>query len=134
MKYCPTTQPRHVTLHIRFPTCFCKLLNFGTNKFDFTLNLTTHLALNHHQFPITRNYSLCPQQFCNPHFLRKTGFNSHSLFLCFFFGFSGIGFGEKILTLIEGLARSRNDVGEKGLDTWDFSDDGACLLALNFGH
>jgi hypothetical protein len=35
---------------------------------------------------------------------------------------------KKILTLIEGLARSRNGVGEKGLDTWDFSNDGAMFL------
>jgi len=34
--------------------------------------------------------------------------------------FFRIGFKERVLTSIEGSPRLGDDVGEKGLDTWDF--------------
>jgi hypothetical protein len=108
---------------------FLQIVKFWHPQFFFTFDLTTHLALNHRQFLITPNYNLCPQHFVI-HTSWKTKFNFQFFFLCLFFGFFGIGFGEKILTLRKSLAISTNDVGEKGLDTWDFSNDGVMFASI----
>ncbi len=58
---------------------FLQTIKFWHQQFFSTFDLITHLALNHHQFPITPNYNLCHDNFV-AHISWKTWFNSHSLF------------------------------------------------------
>jgi hypothetical protein len=122
MKYCPTTHLGHATLHFHLPTCFCKLLNFGTNNFSLpsiSLHTLHQTIINFPSHPIATSTH---GNFAT-HTSWKTQFNSQSFFLCFLSECSRINFKKRVLTSIEGSLRLGDDVSEKGLDTWDLWDD-----------
>jgi hypothetical protein len=50
---------------------FLQTIKIQHQQFFSTLDLITHLALNNHQFPITYDYNLCPQQILQPTLPKK---------------------------------------------------------------